>query len=277
MLAYLCFLVPVNKEYISQWGAGIGRVDLNFLYSIYSGAISPYINGISTYNWVLWSMKIELLGSIFIYLVAMFSRNLPKNTPIYIAIIAFFIFIDQNEKDYLGYSAFFIGMFIYTKNITIKKKSSIIMFLLGLYFSGVHTNSYSYSFMIDLIPFVTYGNIYGMFNFIGGVLIVFSILVGNLFSNFLSLKILELIGKCSFSIYLIHLSIFYIIGYPLFHFLYNYLGYFLNSFLTCLSIVFITIFFSYFFEKYIDSNAVLLSNKLSKFLVSRKTTNSRVV
>ena len=271
VLAFLCFLIPVNKEYISSWGFGLGNIHLSLIDALYSGAIEPYIEGKSTYNAVLWSMKIELLGSVLVYLYCFsMKKTTAMKASIYIIILLLIIFISKNGQEYLGYASFFLGVFIYTYKIKINKTIAIMLFLFGLYCSGVHYNSLSYQFIIDYVPLINQKNIYELLNFLGGFLIVLSIISGDIFNRFLTKKPITILGKLSFSIYLTHLPIFYVIGFPLFYFLYGYFSYFTSSIISCFLILFIVIVFSYFFEKYIDNMSVTASNKISKAITNIK-------
>lgn len=64
VVAFILFSIHINNNNITDWGTNIGKVNLNIFSSIYNGAISPFMKGVSSYNWVLWTMKIEFIGSL---------------------------------------------------------------------------------------------------------------------------------------------------------------------------------------------------------------------
>lgn len=272
IIAFICYSFPVDKTGIAASATNLGKIDLNIFEAIKSGAITAFIDGISIYNWSLWTMKIELIGSIFVYLYCFFYTKTEKMNSLFALMFILFLFsfyeIYNNTKN-LGYISFFIGCFIYIYNIKINKNIAIFTFILGLYLSGIHIYSDSYAFIYknNLIYGVNKGNIYNMFNFAGGSLIVFSIISGGLFIKALSNKYLIKLGELSFSIYLLHLPMIYLVGIGTFSTLNNSLGFWYGSLLSSLLVILVTILLSIVYSKYVDNLAIRISayigNKIS--------------
>lgn len=269
IIAFIFYSLPVDKSGLTAFATNLGKINLNIFDAIESGAITAFIKGNSVYNWSLWTMKIELIGSILVYLYCFFYLKTEKMNILFAIMFVMFIFsfyeIYKNTQN-LGYISFFIGCFIYVYNIKINKKLAFFLFAIGLYMSGVHIGSDSYKFIHEneLIYGINKKNIYHIFNFIGGTLIVISVISGGIFVNFLSGRYLIKLGELSFSIYLLHLPVIYLVGIGSFSMFNGVLGFWLCTLLSSFLVIFSTIFLSVFYSKYIDSLSIKVSSFIGK-------------
>ncbi|MDU3121625.1 MAG: acyltransferase, partial [Acinetobacter baumannii] len=94
------------------------------------------------------------------------------------------------------------------------------------------------------------------------------ILKSHYLSQILSQKVLINLGKLSFSIYLNHLVILYIIGIPVFNFFIKNLGesFFFSAIISSLITIFTSIVFSILFYKLVDKYSINISNKLANYI-----------
>lgn len=261
LLMCAVFYIPVDLTNVSEWFRGVRPNDFSFSGAIYSGLIGSFIFGDKTYNPVLWTMQIELLGSLIIYLLCFFYDN--KRNMIFTLFLSLTFSFWISPLVFLGIFSFLIGFCIYFFNCSLGEKISCFLLLLGIYFCGVHNNSFSYS----LIFYYFNNYTYFIFNFLGGVLIVFSVLKSQFIQNGLNNKFLVKLGELSFSIYLTHLFVMYLVGIPLFNFFYKLTGVFLfSSFISVITSLFFTYFFSIFYSKYVDQTSIKISNYLAKKL-----------
>lgn len=104
----------------------------------------------------------------------------------------------------------------------INKYLSFLLLILGLYFIGFHKTSASYQIIYEFSHHSKKSYDYTIFT--GSLFITYAILKSDYLSKILSKKVLINLGKLSFSIYLNHLIILYIIGIPVFNFLIENLG-----------------------------------------------------
>lgn len=237
--------------------------------SLYSGAVDAFfISGSSIYNPVLWTMKIELIGSFIIYILC--TNRLFFKCEDVIPILVFILFslvifkvIKINMG--LGFISFICGYFIYIHGRVLSTNFAIFLILLGGYLAGAHNTSWSYAFLYKLIGKYTYE----FCNFISGFVIVYAILfnvkLSNLFSGAFSIKL----GKVSFSMYLIHLPVFSTVGVYVFELIVYYTGmYDVAAFASSLFSIIITYILSCYFYKYVDLNAIAFSVYFSKHIVT---------
>lgn len=257
------FYIPIDLSNVSEWFRGVRPNDFSFFGAIYSGLIGSFIFGDKTYNPVLWTMQIELLGSLIIYLLCFSFEN--KRNMVLILILSLLFSFYISPLVFLGVFSFLIGFCIYFFNFSLGKVLSCFLLLLGIYFCGVHNNSFSYGFLSYYFKHYTYF----VFNFFGGVLIVFTVLKSQFIQDNLDNKFFVKLGELSFSIYLSHLFVMYLFGVPLFNLFYKLTdGFLFSSFISIVFSLFVTYFFSVFYSKYVDQKSINISNYLAKKFVN---------
>ncbi|WP_072053834.1 acyltransferase family protein [Obesumbacterium proteus] len=208
VLAYFCMTL-MN-------GIGYGEIDniynnsfeienASLLNSIYYGAIRSifHIKGSMKYNPVLWTMAIEFYGSVLLYIA--YKTKRPR-----IAMFVFSVlFLLVNVNTFIGIFCFFIGMNM-TNLVKLEKsnKLSLLLLIIGLYFAGIHVNSYSYTLFLDILGKHTYT----VLNALSGAFVVSSIIINKNMKSLLSKNAMQVLGKLSFPIYLVHWPIIYVIS-----------------------------------------------------------------
>ncbi|WP_252059291.1 acyltransferase [Acinetobacter sp. AHP123] len=262
LLMFLVLQINVDVSRIAEAMQRI-KIEPNFFDALYNGSIGAFLFGDQRYNRALWTMRIELFGSIIIYLACLLQYR-PIFRHLFLLLITLISIIVLPELMMLGFLSFIIGHYFYFIQKHIPEALSILIFIFGLYLCGAHNTSTSYSFFSNFLGEKTYDYL----NFTGGVLVVFSVLKSKIIDDILDKKPLIWLGKVSFAIYLIHLSIIYIVCIPIFNYLLDNGYSFVYSSLISSSITFFVIlFFSHYYSKYIDDLAINTSNKLAKLLV----------
>ncbi|BEM22964.1 acyltransferase family protein [Serratia nevei] len=174
-----------------------------FSYGAAGAFIGPPVWSGHIYNPVLWTMKIELIGSLFVYVACvLFKRSKFLSLAVFfvlsIAILPFSTLIA------LSMVCFFCG-FVYSA-FDVNYKNNLlgaILVIVGLYLAGIHNDSESYRWL----TYVVKGRSYLLFNFISGIMIVYGVLTSNLISRALENNLLVYLGKLSFPIYVIHIPV----------------------------------------------------------------------
>lgn len=231
-----------------------------FVAAGFDGSIRSFFLGYSDYNWVLWTMRIELLGSFGLF----FLLYLRVKKPILAWLIPIATIVLCSNVDYLGYAAFLIGSLFYFHKQKLATIPALICLLLGLYFAGVHNTSASYTIFHDVLD----DQAYEILNFLAGPLIVMSIMWNTTLAEVFSNRVTIFLGKISFAAYLNHLLILYLIGLPLFQFLFEQQwGYALSAVTSCIVVVSLTIAFSEVFYHVVDKTTMKLSGKISDKLI----------
>lgn len=207
----------------------------------------------------LWTLNIEFIGSI--YLLFYYVCKPKKFTGISSIFVFFYLYLT-----YHGGSIYFIAIFLgsFLNVVKIDNPSiKLLTLIIGLYFAAFQLNCIFYNFLPD----ITLGNARlfesdKFYNTIGALLITAAVANG-VGRNFLQHKIIQFLGRISFSLYILHFSVLCSIS------CYFYITHAQTSILIFINfIIFLAICFiaSTLFEKYIDRPATKLSHKVSEFM-----------
>lgn len=267
---YLVFSnLHLNSEGISEWASQLGTFDYSLAGAVYSGLIGAFKGeGLIVYNWVLWTMKIEIVGS---YVLALFFIS-PKSQSIMLLALASLVFFvcgfnNGGDSFFYGLSCFMAGAVIYKSNLRLSNLASFIALVIGLYFAGYKVQSSSYSIFFG--DFNTYLTEYSLF-LMSGILIVLSALKSSLLDKVLSSRLSTFLGKISFSLYLIQMLTIYIIAIPLYHVLSIKVDSLLSSLVASVICIVISMPLSWLYYVLFDKTAVKLSNKTTVLIMPRK-------
>jgi len=88
-------------------------------------------------------------------------------------------------------------------------------------------------------------------------------------SDLLNKKSLVFLGKLSFSIYLLHFLVIYLVAMPLYNVLLNNLGFLASSIIACISTLVVTILISIPYSNYIDDLSINVGKKIENFLIRK--------
>ncbi len=249
----------VNMNGISQWASRLGNYDYTMQGAIYDGTIGAFKDQkFSIYNWVLWTMRIEIIGSYLLaaFFVLKFSQisllSLFTGVMLYIYGLA-----SSGDNTFYGLGCFFVGSFFFSSDFRIGRKTATALLISGLYLAGVHYNSSWYQFFFGHADVRIMNDSIEM---MGAILIALAALKSNIIDFILSSKLAVFLGKISFSVYLTHLSFIYMIAIPTYQIssqLVNPAFAALTAIVVCLSF---TVAVSYGFYFLVDKKAVELSN-----------------
>lgn len=179
--------------------------DASFL-DAFTQALTTFFTGTSTYNTNLWTMKIEFIGSIVVFLIAAFiSLVLSFNYLFTTSIILLIWALSVNP--YLV--PFIAGIFL-SASIAKYKTRLNFHFAISLMITGVYLLSYlipekdfAWVSLIQYPSFIV-DNIRIIINTIASVLIILSIMTNDFMFNKINGKFFAFLGKLSFPLYLVH-------------------------------------------------------------------------
>ena len=242
----------------NAWLVGLWNFKPDLWTMLREGFYGVLIKREVTYNLVLWTMNIELFGSLIVYLFVYVFRNSPKRYFFYALGIALFL-----RQHYL---AFILGMLLSDlsarKESWFHKSSNQALFIallaiglfLGSYPDEISVKGTVYAFL-DLEPWVRTRQ----YHILGAALVMTALLKLPWLQSLLSRKPLVLLGKLSFSLYLLHTIIMGSLGNHLFAFFtqhVSYLAAFVMTFSITLPIIFMASYLAY---QYVDAPSVQVS------------------
>lgn len=268
LVAFAILSIPVDTSNIlGNWMQKYGASSPTLLNALYEGFLGSFIFGYINTNWVLWTMQIELIGS-FVLFALLYIYYINKKLFISVAIISPLPFVIISPVVALGIYAFVFGIFIYLYGKKIPTIISVLLLIAGLYFSGVNSTSNSYALFTSILGTKT--SI--LLNFAAGICIVYSILMNEKLSKILDKKPLVKLGALSFSIYLLHIPLIYLVAIPIFNFILDVSGnYIISATLSSLILIAVTLFFSHFYSKYIDKLSITVANRIESWMIKHKT------
>ena len=321
VLLWLAFYsMQPDGQYVSAWldalgsevtGSEIaGSVSLSSLTdALYDGVIRTFWYGWSQYNWVLWTMKFELVGSLLVFGL-LYARYLPAKTlnrlglESYVArfvlmtgLLIFLLILSYVSlrmtpfdldslaelsvldivENTLELVAFLLGMLLFFYYQVLSELMNdwlaFTLLALGLYCAGVHDSSVFYRWLNPWLD----GRTYNLLNFIAGPFIVSAVLMNTRLAGLFSTSIPVYLGRISFAAYLNHLLIIYVVGLPLFNLLHQWqISYAISALLSCAAVIGVTIAFSEVYYRVVDQNTLRFSAWLAQMLLRPKITEPRI-
>jgi peptidoglycan/LPS O-acetylase OafA/YrhL len=231
--------------------------------ALWSGTVDIFTSGSSVYNNVLWTMKIEFLGSFLVFAFLLLFSHSHRRWLLY----ALLVVLTFNSW-LLG---FVFGMMladVYAAGYIKKKKRNIfatialmgVAIILGGYpYAAVNGTFYH---ITNILPFITM-NYQIISTLIGATIIVVIVLTTKQVADVLSHRHISIFGKYTFSIYLIHLPILYTFTTGVFLLLHAHFSYTISVVISFLLSIPLLILATILFEKYIDVPAIKLGSKLA--------------
>ncbi|WP_435945768.1 acyltransferase family protein [Dryocola sp. BD586] len=264
----LCSLVLIifhghaaGLPWISQWGS---TTDLGLFHVIYNALFSSILLGDATYNWVVWTMQVELFGSFLIFFSAPVIHTLKSRVIIYI-VLAFLFGINAPNKIGFGYSAFLLGASLYYMPDIKNKIVVSILLLIGIYLGGYHYKQHAYTMLGHLETGILRANKidgYYLYTLLSGYLLVMTCVKSRILHIVTTNNFSVWLGKVSFSAYLLQMPVFFLIS-PVFMYVNSISGinYTSAAFIAALLCLISLYTASWFFQRYIDAKSVALSKK----------------
>jgi len=275
IIAYLFInFLESDASSLSSWASSYGSSKYSFTFALLSGAFYSFIYGDSSLNPVLWTMRIEFIGSFVIFIICYIkiTKKVKVLETIYLLLLIILFKLKIIDlKMTLGIMSFIVGYFYYFYGKNVKLRISILILLLGLYCAGAHNQSLSYNYFYTIFHSKTYL----ILNFVSGITIIYSIIFNSTFNKFFSKDFLVKMGKISFSAYLIHLPVMRFIGVPFFIFYYKFLPYDYSAILASITSLILTYVLSLLFYNYIDKVSLKFTNVLINLIKRKKELSTR--
>ncbi len=232
----------------------------NFFTMIRQGLWDVYFNfdGNTSYNGVLWTMKIELFGSFMIFFFMYFFGNWSKRYILYGILV-----ISLLRSNYV---AFVYGLMIsdlyYSKYYqqVINRKTAVTLMVLG--------------FILCIYNRFAVPGLTRTAMMIGSFFMILSLTKLGWMQSILEKRVFIFLGNISFSLYLIHLLVLGSFSC----FLYKYMfimgvSHHSNVFITTVVSIPLILVISHLMYKHVDNAAIDLSRKFEKIILNKSKSN----
>ena len=181
------------------------RFEPSFIDAFTQG-LTTFFTGSFSYNTNLWTMKLEFIGSIAVFLIAAFISLILSFNYLVTASIIFLIWA-LSVNPYLV--PFIAGIFLSAILAKYKTRvgfySALSLVIIGVYLLSylIPEKDFAWVALIQY-PSLIADNIRIIINTIASVLIIFSIMTNDFIFNKLNGKLFSFLGKLSFPLYLVH-------------------------------------------------------------------------
>ena len=249
----------------------------SILEALQDSLFGALILGHSKYNYTLWTIQIELLGSFIIYALLIALGKHTVSLRLVCISIAFSVPLYSNTPMAIYLSMFMIGTFIATfETPNLNKVSACalgsILVITGLYLAGFNPGSQAYTLLTTKI--IAWARSIGarpswyiVVPYIGATMITIGVMTISEHVQIMNLRVFKWLGKLSFSVYLLH-SFALAIVCPI---AINTFGVSIISLAaTIIATTIITLIASIYFHRYVDYPSIKLAS-----IFSKKISNSR--
>jgi peptidoglycan/LPS O-acetylase OafA/YrhL len=277
-------LFPAGKLDVLSLPLAIAfQFEPSYLSAVWDATFGAMVFGNVQYNYVLWTISLELFGSFLVYgFLALFGVSI--KTLRATSFVGMLFLMTRENIFSVYYGLFLAGVFISTFKIRydssiLSKIFAISSLLMGLYLSGYAPNSSSYSWIVNV--FVNFQQAYDfkiqwpVFAVsVGAILVVATIFIDYGVLRILSSNAFKFLGKLSFSIYLLHPIVLAIVG-PL---IYVYVArYSYGAVYTFLITTTLTMVAALPFYLYVDKVAMRFARHLGEFKSDKQAANMSVM
>jgi peptidoglycan/LPS O-acetylase OafA/YrhL len=253
----------------STWLANLWPQSVSFFEALSQGVWGVFFsnNTETSYNPVLWTMQYELLGSLLVFAVALLFGKAKHRWVMYALLLL------ATFKTW--YIAFIIGMILadlyahqkFPFQVTRARGWLILTTLVGLFLGGYpYTIPQGSIYGVFQMPWLTAEQNHSLYLSVAAALIIVGVIGLPLLSKFFGSKYVSLLGKYSFSIYLVHLAVLFVVGSGVFILLHSIIGFHFAALAAIVASLIVLAPLVYLFERYIDAPSIRLSSLFSNWL-----------
>jgi peptidoglycan/LPS O-acetylase OafA/YrhL len=181
------------------------RFEPSFIDAFTQG-LTTFFTGSFSYNTNLWTMKLEFIGSIAVFLIAAFISLILSFNYLITASIIFLIWaLSVNPYLVPFIAGIFLSAILAKYKTRIGFYSALSLMIIGVYLLSylIPEKDFAWVALIQY-PSLIANNIRIIINTIASVLIIFSIMTNDFIFNKLNGKLFSFLGKLSFPLYLVH-------------------------------------------------------------------------
>lgn len=233
----------------------------NLSNALADGIWKSLIEGNQTYNYVLWTIRIEFLGSMLLFAyLALFGRS---NFGWIYTLPVMYIILTLDPANAAFYALFFAGAYLNKAGERLRNPvTHTSAMIIGLFLGGVRPCTSAYDFMIGIEQNI--GPMGYAPTAFGALLVVWVVVADNSVSRFFSFRPFVWLGAKSFSLYLLHTVVLSSVGVYVFTHLQSF-NLFYRAGTATLAVLLVSVVVAIPFARFVDDNAVKLANKFGRF------------
>jgi peptidoglycan/LPS O-acetylase OafA/YrhL len=181
------------------------KFEPNFI-EAFSQGLTTFFTGNYTYNTNLWTMKVEFIGSIAVFLIAAFVSLILSFNYLVAAAIVFLIWaLIVNPFLAPFVAGIFLSAILAKHKIKISVRFALLLMVIGLYLLSylIPEKDFAWVALIQH-PILIADNSRIIINTIASVLIIFAIMSNDFIFNKINGRFFAFLGKLSFPLYLVH-------------------------------------------------------------------------
>lgn len=240
----------------SSWLGQFWTFEPNIINAFKDGVYGTILNGFSTYNPTLWTMKIEIFGSFLVFAYSTLMRRGVSDFVLFLCVCVIVFSCDKVNAPY--YMSFIMGAYINLIDFSSLSKYRIPLLLISFYFSSADETS-NYAWLSSDL----WGGVHAtrVSTVIGSFIIVL-LIVNGMGRRFFDSKPMQVLGRLSFSIYLVHFPIILSLSSYIYIQLHNISGsgwMIVPNFLITITVVLLV---AAFFTRIFDDGSVKLANSI---------------
>ena len=248
-----------HSDWLSHLWLQLPRVGDAFIQGLYG----VFASGASSYNPVLWTIKYELIGSFIVFGAVVLFSGTQYRWIFYAALLGIFMTT--------WYFGFVIGMILADLFVHYRSQMQRIpiwlLSLLSLIAVGIGAFPPSELggtlFNYIIIAGWTQAENISFYLSVAAAVIVCSALLIPRLTALLASKYFAILGKYTFSLYLVHMPVLFTLGAGIFVATHDIFGYRTASILSLIGSGLVLVPMVYLFERYVDAPSILLSSYLS--------------
>jgi peptidoglycan/LPS O-acetylase OafA/YrhL len=181
--------------------AGVGHAASGVLGAAYEGAVGVFLTGRSHYNYVLWTMKVELIGSLAIYVLYALCTGRARIGALLLLGLAPVLLHN------FQYEAFVAGALMreFRSRLPLRFAAPAILFglLMGAVYTGLPERWGLQSWPAPFAP----GDSRSLWYMVGATALVYGVLVSPTAERWLGSTPMQWLGRLSFPLYLAHVPL----------------------------------------------------------------------
>ncbi len=266
----LYFNTPVSTISLSEWLASQWQVPDPLARLWLCLKMGTMFQGDNSFDISLWTMVIELTGSLFVFAFLAFTHNVKNRFACLALVLVYCKFTQQAflSAFMLGIGLNFVEQYISRVNKYLANSLAVVLLLFGLLLGSSPTSGEVKGTIFEHVPSALAQ--YSGYHLLGAFLLVLSFVMSPVLQRIISLRPFRFLGHISFSLYLLHPLFIGSFGCFVFLKIYGRFDYGYSVAIVFLLTTIVCLFLSWLMARYVDDPGIQLSKYVYKRWIKKK-------